>query len=97
MLIGGRDELRIALAAERPLKNQIYNIGSGRVTGPEELAGAVRSLSPNAKVDVLPEARSFRWGHTNHLDISRAREPDNEIPETDRDTDQQFDVQGQPP
>ena len=73
----------IALAAERPLKNQIYNIGSGRVTGPEELAGAVRSLSPNAKVDVLPEARSFRWGHTNHLDISRAREDLGYEPEFD--------------
>jgi nucleoside-diphosphate-sugar epimerase len=64
----------IALAAERPLKNLVYNIGSGGVTGPEELAAAVRSLSPNATVNVLPEARGFRWGHTNHLDITRARD-----------------------
>src|SRR5712691_1317616 len=64
-----------ALASERPFEHSIYNIGSGRVTGPQELAEAVRSVSPHAKVEVLAESRSgIRWGHTNHLDINRARE-----------------------
>jgi len=65
----------ITLAAQGELKNPIYNIGSGHVTNPEELAAAVRSLAPGAKVEVLPEARGgFHWGHTNHLDITHARE-----------------------
>jgi UDP-glucose 4-epimerase len=64
-----------ALAAERPLQHSIDNIGSGRVTGPQELAEAVRGVSPHAKVEVLAESRSgSRWGHTHHLDLHRARE-----------------------
>ncbi|MBI3304677.1 MAG: NAD(P)-dependent oxidoreductase [Deltaproteobacteria bacterium] len=44
------------------------------MTAPQELAEAVRGVSPNAKVEVLAESRSgIRWGHTNHLDIHRAR------------------------
>lgn len=65
----------IALACERPLKRSIYNLGSGRVTGPEEVAQAIRLIAPGVLVTVAAEpAGGFRWGHTNPLDITRANE-----------------------
>jgi UDP-glucose 4-epimerase len=64
-----------ALAAEQPLEHSIDNSGSGRVTEPQELAEAVRGVSPHAQVEVVAESRSgMRWGHTHHLDLHRARE-----------------------
>jgi nucleoside-diphosphate-sugar epimerase len=65
----------ILFACERPLKRSIYNFGSGRVTGPAEVAEAIRNVAPGVPVTVAAEpAGGFRWGHTNPLDITHARE-----------------------
>ena len=64
-----------ALACEKPLRNTIYNIGSGAVGTPAAVADAIRKAVPGASVEILskPVVGPF-WTHEVPLDISRARE-----------------------
>ena len=76
----------VVLACEKPLKHRVYNLGSGRITGPAELAEAIRKVAPGVPVAVLSESKmDFRWNHTNPLDITRAR--------TDLGYEPQYDIE----
>lgn len=62
--------LAVFLACQKDnLKRRIYNAGTGVVTGPEELAQAVRELSPNVKVTVSGVVKADR-NKTIPLDLS---------------------------
>lgn len=65
----------VVLACEKPLKNRVYNLGSGFLGTPADVADAIRKAMPGAAVKVLskPVIGPF-WVHKQYLDITRARE-----------------------
>lgn len=63
----------VANACELPLPHDLYNLGSGSVRGPHDIAEAIRSVVPGTEVEVLPEPDDPIWNHFFPLDISRAR------------------------
>ena len=65
----------VVLACEKPLKHSVYNIGSGRLTGPAEVVAAIDAAVPGAKAQMLPKpvVGPF-WRHEHILDITRIRE-----------------------
>jgi UDP-glucose 4-epimerase len=67
--------LGVVLACEKPLKHRVYNIGSGRLTGPDDVVAAIDAAFPGAKARMLPKpvVGPF-WVHEQYLDITRMRE-----------------------
>lgn len=65
----------VVLACEKPLKNRVYNLGSGLLGTPADVAGAIRGAVPGASVEVLPApVIGPFWVHEHFLDITRARD-----------------------
>ncbi len=64
----------VALACEQPLRRQAYNLGSGKLGTPDQVAAAIRAAVPGAAVEVLsaPVIGPF-WVHQHYLDITRAQ------------------------
>jgi nucleoside-diphosphate-sugar epimerase len=66
--------LAVFLACQKEnLKQRIYNAGSGVVSGPEDLAQAVRELSPNTQVTVSGTVKIDK-SKTIPLDLSVSKE-----------------------
>jgi UDP-glucose 4-epimerase len=66
--------LAVFLACQKEnLKQRIYNAGSGVVSGPEDLAQAVRELSPNTQVTVSGTVKVDK-SKTIPLDLSVSKE-----------------------
>jgi UDP-glucose 4-epimerase len=66
--------LAVFLACQKEnLKQRIYNAGTGVVSGPEDLAQAVRELSPNTQVTVSGTVRVDK-SKTIPLDLSVSKE-----------------------
>ena len=65
----------VVLACEKPLKNRVYNLGSGFLGTSADVADAIRKAVPGTSVEVLskPVIGPF-WIHEQYLDITRARE-----------------------
>lgn len=64
----------VGAACERPLRHEIYNVGSGRISSPAEVAEAIRATVPGAQVEVLPKpVRGPFWVHEQRLDLARSR------------------------
>lgn len=65
----------VVLACEKPLKNRVYNLGSGFLGTPADVADAIRKAVPGASAEILsqPVIGPF-WVHEQYLDITRARE-----------------------
>jgi UDP-glucose 4-epimerase len=64
----------VALACQRTLEHQTYNLGSGRLGMSEDVAAAVRAAVPGAHVRVLPKpVRGPFWRHEQRLDLTRSR------------------------
>jgi len=67
--------LGVVLACEKPLKHDVYNIGSGRLTGPNDVVAAINAALPSAKARILPKpVIGPFWRHDQYLDITRMRE-----------------------
>jgi UDP-glucose 4-epimerase len=63
----------VALACEKPLKSEVYNIGSGRLSSADEVAAAIREAVPAARVEVLENPRQGPfWIRQQPLDVTRA-------------------------
>lgn len=45
----------VASAFEKPLRHTAYNIGTGVVDGPEDLATALASVNPAARIEFAPD------------------------------------------
>lgn len=61
-------------ASERPLRQEIYNLGSGRVSHSADVAEALRAVVPDAQVEVLPNpVRGPFWVHEQRLDLTRSQ------------------------
>lgn len=66
--------LGIVLACEKPLKHAVYNIGSGALTGPNDVIAAIAAAVPGSKPAMLPEpVIGPFWRHERILDITRMR------------------------
>lgn len=64
----------VAQACERPLRHEVYNLGSGRLSHSADVAEAIRAAVPNAQVEVLPKAvRGPFWTHEQRLDLTRSQ------------------------
>jgi UDP-glucose 4-epimerase len=65
----------VALACEKPLNHQLYHLGSGRLSSPDDVALAIQEVVPGAKVEVLkkPVVGPF-WRHEQILDLTRVRD-----------------------
>ncbi|MDO8689131.1 MAG: NAD(P)-dependent oxidoreductase [Dehalococcoidia bacterium] len=63
----------VALACERPFTAKAFNIGAGIVTGPADLAHAVRAACPGLDVAVLPGSSEHPGHQKQPLDLTRAR------------------------
>ena len=64
----------VMLACERPLRHEVYNLGSGRLSTSEDVAAAIRAAVPGAKVEVLPEpVQGPFWRHEQRLDLTRSQ------------------------
>jgi UDP-glucose 4-epimerase len=67
--------LGCVLACEKPLKHDIYNIGSGVLTGPDDVVKAIDAAFPGVHSRVLPKpVIGPFWVHEQYLDITRMRE-----------------------
>ncbi|MSQ71248.1 MAG: NAD(P)-dependent oxidoreductase [Betaproteobacteria bacterium] len=65
----------VVLACEKPLKHGVYNIGSGQLSTPAEVAASIIAAVPGSKADILPKAViGPYWVHEQMLDLTRARE-----------------------
>jgi UDP-glucose 4-epimerase len=64
----------VALACERPLTSEVYNIGSGRLASTAEVATAVGQALPGSRVVVLesPQQGPF-WIRQQPLDLTRSK------------------------
>lgn len=64
----------IALACERPLKIGAFNIGTGALNSPSDVAEAIRKVRPGLEVEVLPGPAQRPGQRRDHpLDLTRAR------------------------
>jgi UDP-glucose 4-epimerase len=64
----------VALACERPLTSEVYNIGSGRLASAKEVARAVEEAVPGARAVVLEHPRQGPfWVRQQPLDLTRSR------------------------
>ena len=65
----------VVLACEQPLKSLAYNIGSDMLGSTENVAAAIVSAVPGAKVEILaaPVVGPF-WRHEQILDLNRAKQ-----------------------
>ncbi len=69
-----KDAVRAAiLACEQPLKSKVFNVGSGTLESPSDLASAIRSARPGLEAEVMP-GPAERPGHLHEfaMDTSRA-------------------------
>lgn len=74
----------VVLACEKPLRHNVYNIGSGRLSTPAEVASAISAAVPGTKVEILPKAViGPYWVHEQMLDLARAREDLGYVPQHD--------------
>ena len=65
----------VVLACEKPLKYMVYNLGSGSLASPKDVAAAIVQAVPGAKVDILPKpVIGPFWRHEQTLDLTRARQ-----------------------
>ncbi|MDO8689892.1 MAG: NAD(P)-dependent oxidoreductase [Dehalococcoidia bacterium] len=63
----------VALACEKPLTVAAFNIGTGKLSSPSEVAEAIRAVSPGLSVEVLPVPAERPGQHRGQpLDLSRA-------------------------
>lgn len=63
------------LACDKLLKHPVYNLGSGKLTGPSDVVAAIDAALPNAKAQMLPKpVIGPYWVHDYYLDITRARQ-----------------------
>lgn len=67
--------LGVVLACEKPLRHGIYNVGSGVLTGPDDVIAAIEAAFPGIPVRMLPEpVMGPFWRHEQFLDLTRIRE-----------------------
>jgi nucleoside-diphosphate-sugar epimerase len=67
--------LGVVLACEKPLKHEVYNIGSGVLTGPADVVAAIDAAFPGVHARVLPKpVIGPFWRHEQFLDLTRIRE-----------------------
>lgn len=65
----------VVLACEKPLKRSVYNIGSGRLTGPADVVAAIDAAVPGVHAQMLPKpVMGPYWRHEQILDLTRIRE-----------------------
>ena len=65
----------VALACEKPLNHRLYHLGSGKLSSPDDVAGAIREVVPGAMVEVLKEpVLGPFWRHEQILDLTRVRD-----------------------
>ncbi|MDP2659540.1 MAG: NAD(P)-dependent oxidoreductase [Dehalococcoidia bacterium] len=68
-----KDAVRAAiLACEQPLKSKVFNVGSGRLESPADLASAIREARPGLDVEVLP-GPAERPGHLHAFPLDTGR------------------------
>lgn len=66
--------LGVVLACEKPLKHAVYNIGSGRLSTPDEVVAAIDAAVPGANARLLPQpVMGPYWRHEQILDLTRSR------------------------
>ncbi len=75
----------VTLACERPFTGKAFNIGAGAVTGPSDLAHAVKTACPGLSVEVLPGSSEHPGHQKQPLDLNRARKELGYDPEFDLD------------
>lgn len=64
----------VAQACEKPLSIASFNIGTGTLSSPSDVASAIRTVCPGLSVEVLPGPAERSGQHrTQPLDLSRAR------------------------
>jgi len=64
----------VVLSCERPLKHDLYNLGSGRLSTSQDVAAAIKAAMPDARVEVLPKpVEGPFWRHEQRLDLSRSQ------------------------
>ena len=56
------------------LKHRVYNVGGGRAVSNQELADAVRSAVPDARIELKPGANPRGNPAENYLDLSRVKD-----------------------
>lgn len=65
----------IVLACEKPLRHDVYNIGSGVLTGPDDVVSAIDAAVPGTHAAMLPKpVIGPFWRHEHMLDITRIRD-----------------------
>jgi UDP-glucose 4-epimerase len=74
----------IALLQTAPaLRHRTYNVASGRLTTNRELIAAIRTLVPDARVDLPARPEPAEPGHDIFLDVTRLRDDTGFSPEYD--------------